>query len=53
MPQEKKFYVDLAVVTAKRYAKADSAYPRGIEEWGDKAFPGYNGMVDVDSGGQA
>ena len=52
LPQEKKFYVDIAVLAAKKHLKADSATPTLLEEWGATAYPGYNGMVDVTAGGQ-
>jgi len=51
VPQEKKMYLDIAVLAAKRHLKVDSATPVMLEEWGSKAFYGYNGMVDVEAGG--
>jgi len=52
LPQEKKFYVDIAVLQAKRELGVDSATPVTLEEWGEMAAPGYNGMVEIQAAGR-
>ena len=37
------------MLAAKRHWKVDKAMPTMLEVWGDKAFYGFNGMVDVEA----